>query len=244
MIQTNKHKTVNRFEDRYRHELKYVIGILDSWDYRELSDIFSRTLKHDPNCGPDGEYFIRSVYFDTPENDDLYEKIAGLYQRKKIRLRIYNEDQPNAKLEIKNRVREFVFKESATIPRDDALALLEGNRDVLMKTDNPTLHNAYYHMSRDYYRPVVMVDYEREAFIGPSEDIRITFDKNIRGSSVDFDIYNTRNTALRAFDDETVVLEVKFKEFLPEWIRDILKFRCSERMSISKYYYTRIIHAS
>jgi VTC domain len=233
---------INRFQDRYRHELKYIIGIISSWDYRELSRIFRDTLKCDPHSNEQGEYFIRSVYFDTLESTDYYDKVDGILRRKKIRIRVYHEDQPDAKLEIKNRVRDLVYKESSTIPREDALALIAGDRDVLLKRQDATLNNAYYHMSRDLYRPVVMVDYEREAFVGPTDDIRITFDKNIRGSSIDFDLYNKQVTTLPAFDEESVILEVKFKDVLPDWIKDILKYRDSERMSISKYYFTRIIH--
>lgn len=233
---------INRFEERYRHELKYFIGVISSWEYQELSSALRQGLNQDPNSDDNGQYFIRSLYFDTPESDDYFEKISGLLKRKKIRLRIYRDSHKSAKLEIKNRVEQYIFKESSTISREDAVALIAGDKDVLLKYDHPTTHNAYYHMSRDLYRPAVMVDYEREAYIGPSDDIRITFDKNIRGSSIDFDLYNRKNTMLPAFDDEMMVLEVKFKEFLPGWIHNILKFYTSERSSISKYYYTRIIH--
>lgn len=233
---------INRFVDRYRHELKYFIGVVSSWEYQELSRAFRRSLSLDPNCGENGEYYIRSLYLDTPESDDYFEKVSGIYKRKKIRLRIYRNTNETAKLEIKNRIGQYIFKEGSTVSREDALALIAGNKDVLLNYDHPTTHNAYYYMCREYYRPAVMVDYEREAFIGPSDDIRITFDKNIRGSSIDFNLYNRENTMLPAFDEDMMVLEVKFKEFLPEWIHDILKYHTSERFAISKYYFTRIIH--
>jgi SPX domain protein involved in polyphosphate accumulation len=208
----------------------------------ELSRIFGDTLPLDSHCNEQKEYWIRSIYFDTPESDDYYEKISGIYRRKKIRLRVYSDTQEDAKLEIKNRIRDFIYKEGTTISRTDALQLLAGNKEVLLNSHHPTLNNAYFYMARDLYRPVVTVDYEREAYIGPRNDIRITFDKNIRGSSMDFDIYNKDITMIPAFDEETVVMEVKYKEFLPEWIRDILKYRSGERFAISKYYFTRIIH--
>ncbi len=232
----------NKFTERYRHELKYFISYISTWEYQSLAKIFADTMQVDPNCNENGEYWIRSLYFDTLENDDLYEKVCGNYRRKKIRLRIYAEDQQDAKIEIKNRIEQYVFKESATLSRPDALELIAGNKEVLLKYNDSTLNNVYYYMAQDLYRPAVIVDYDREAFIGPSDDIRITFDKNIRGSSINFDLYNKHITTLQAFDEETVVLEVKFKEFLPDWIREILKFRQAERFAISKYYFTRILH--
>lgn len=238
-----KHMNVNRFRDRYRHELKYFISVIGSWDYRNLSNVFARSLKPDPNCNENREYWIRSLYFDTMENDDFYEKMGGYARRKKIRLRIYSTSQQTAKLEIKNKIDQYTYKESATIPREDAEALIDGDISVLLKRDNPTLNNAYFHMTRDFYRPTVVVDYEREAYVGFSDDIRVTFDKRIRGTNIAFNIYDEFLPVNSAFDEETMVMEVKFKEFLPEWIKQILNFqRMGERYAISKYCLSRVIN--
>lgn len=233
---------INRFQDRYRHELKYYLGIVSFADYQVLSKALSETMQADPHGNDQNEYWIRSLYFDTPENNDYYEKVSGLFRRKKIRLRIYDVNQKNAKIEIKNRVRNFVFKEGAALSREDALALSSGNKEVLLKSDHPTLNNVYYYMARDLYRPAVLVDYEREAYILPSEDIRITFDKNIRGSGVNFDLFSDAVHMTPAFDEDTMVMEVKFKEFLPEWIRGILNNFMGEPHPISKYCFSRIVH--
>ncbi len=234
---------VNRFVDRYRHEFKYFIGVVGTWDYRVLSDIFCRSMKLDPNCRGDRDYWIRSLYFDTLENDDFYEKMGGYPHRKKIRLRIYDTRQQTAKLEIKNKIDQYTYKESSTISRADAEALIAGDTSVLLKGNDPTLNNVYYHMCRDYYRPAVVVDYEREAYVGFSDDIRITFDKNIRGTDIGFDIYDSNLPVSSAFGEETMVLEIKFKEFLPEWIKEILNhYRMGERYAISKYCLSRTIN--
>ncbi len=239
-----KHKgqQINRFADRYRHEMKYFISFISTYEQRKLAEVLKRSLQLDPNAGQTGDYWIRSLYFDTPESDDYFEKVAGVYKRKKIRMRIYRSSTDDAKIEIKNRVGQYCFKESGTISRDDAEQLIKGNKEVLLKYDHPTMQNVYYYLCRDLYRPAVIVDYDREAYIGPSDDLRITFDKNIRGTTIDFDLYNHNLAVQPAFNDETIVLEVKFKEFLPSWLQDILKCHSSERFAISKYYYTRIFH--
>lgn len=235
----NPKKQINRFIDRYRYELKYFVGIVSLGYYQFLSDAFAKTLHVDPHCNAKCEYSIRSLYFDTPENDDYYEKLSGISRRKKIRLRIYDVCQQNTKVEIKNKINQLVFKESATISKEDAVELIRGNNDVLLKTDNPTLNNVYYLMLKDLYRPVALVDYEREAYIVPTEDIRITFDKNIRISSVEFDLYKKGVHMYPIFNEETVVMEIKYKDFLPDWIRGILKYHTCERYAISKYCFSR-----
>jgi hypothetical protein len=233
---------VNRFKDRFRHELKYFIGVISEWEYMDLADELSRTMRRDPNCRGGKDYWIRSLYFDTPEKDDYFEKLAGISRRKKIRLRIYDTEQQTAKIEIKNKCDQYIYKESTTISREDAEALINGNTEVLHKPhlEDPTLNNAYYHMLRDFYRPAVMVDYEREAYIGPSEDMRITFDKNIRGSGTEFDLYSSALHLAPAFNDPYTVIEVKYQYFLPEFIKRLLNRRVSERFAISKYYYSRV----
>jgi hypothetical protein len=235
---------INRFKDRYRHELKYFIGIVGLWEYRQLSKIFSRTLRLDPHCRNGSDYWIRSLYFDTLENDDYFEKLSGVYRRKKIRLRIYDLDQGDAKIEIKNKVKDYIFKESAALPREDALELMRGGKEVLLKSDNPTMNNVYYHLCRDFYRPAVLVDYEREAYIGPSNDMRITFDKNIRGTGVNFGLYDRNVHMLPIFDNQTMVMEIKYKEYLPHWIAQVLRQRSGERYAISKYCFSRALHFS
>ncbi len=216
----------------YRHELKYFISFSNQ---RILGDILANTLVLDPNAGPDTDYWIRSLYFDTIENEDFYDKEIGIPNRKKIRLRIYNVNQKKVKLEIKNKYSQYMLKETASMSREDAEQLIEGNKEVLLKTGNPTLNRVYYLMSQSFYRPAILVDYEREAYIGPIQDIRITFDKNIRVNNFDFDIFNEHINMQPIFDEPTMVVEVKFNHFMPTWLTDILGTFHSERYAISKY---------
>lgn len=216
----------------YRHELKYFISFTN---YRVLSEILRSTMAPDPNGNEDNEYWIRSLYFDSIENDDFYEKEIGVKTRKKIRLRIYDVNQQWVKLEIKNKDEQYMLKETATLNREEARKLIGGDREFLLNPDNRTLNKVYYFMTRDIYRPAVIVDYEREAYVGSVQDIRITFDKNIRASIVDFDMFNPRLNMEPVFEDPTMVVEVKFNRFMPDWLKDILSAFHSERYAISKY---------
>jgi len=224
---------------RYRHELKYFISFTD---HKVLSDILADTLQADPHSNRQNEYWIRSLYFDTPGNNDYYEKMIGVDRRKKVRLRIYHTDQPEVNVEIKYKVNEYILKETALVTREDAAALINGNKEILLNYHNTILNQVYYIMSKDLYRPVVIVDYEREAYISPTQDIRITFDKSIRGSSVDFDLFSKDINMSPVFDEKTMVMEIKYNHFFPDWLRSVLSLSSGERYAISKYCLSRSIY--
>ncbi|MBQ8080426.1 MAG: VTC domain-containing protein, partial [Clostridia bacterium] len=64
-----------------RHELKFLLSPLQV-------DVLRRNLlpvlSLDPNAAKNGgEYSIRSLYFDTAQDDALNEKMAGIYYRQK-----------------------------------------------------------------------------------------------------------------------------------------------------------------
>ena len=59
--------------------------------------------QHDIDKG----YFIRSLYFDTINNKAFYEKMEGIEERKKYRLRIYDTKDKNVKFEIKKRINKI-----------------------------------------------------------------------------------------------------------------------------------------
>lgn len=76
-----------------------------------------RALLHVDDFGDNDGYRVRSLYFDSFHNIDYREKNAGTYHRKKIRLRIYDEKQVNAKLELKEKHGALQHKVSVTISR-------------------------------------------------------------------------------------------------------------------------------
>jgi len=223
----------------YRHELKFFISFTN---HKILSEAFRNTMEKDPNGNQNNEYWIRSLYFDTIDNDDFYEKQMGVITRKKIRLRTYNVHQPWVKIEIKNKYEQYILKETASLSKEEAKALIGGNNEILLNRNNSILNRVYYLMAKDYYRPVVIIDYEREAYISPVQHIRITFDKNIRGSSVDFDMFNPNLNMQAVFNHPTMVVEVKYNKFLPTWISEILSTFHSERYAISKYCLGRYLY--
>ena len=107
-----------------RHELKFLIT-------RTQLEVLRRTVGHvlrpDPNAARNGgSYHIRSLYFDTVFDDALYDKIAGVKDRDKYRIRIYNLTDKNIFMECKTKVGSLISKRSAKISRDLADQLIAG----------------------------------------------------------------------------------------------------------------------
>ena len=84
-----------------RHELKFYINEMQ---YYLLSRALDRVLDRDPNGDENNEYHIRSLYFDTVFNDALYDKLDGVQNRDKYRIRIYNLSDRVIKMECKTKV--------------------------------------------------------------------------------------------------------------------------------------------
>ena len=222
----------------YRNEFKYYLRYTD---YYCLTKMLQKTMPIDIHCKSLHEYWIRSLYFDTLTNSDFHDKIMGIKKRKKIRLRIYDVAQDQVKLEIKHKSDRYIYKETTMIGRQTAKELIIGDREVLLEKDDSIRNKVYYLMSTDYYRPVIMVDYEREAYMYPFQHIRLTFDKNIRANMVDFDIFNQNQQMVPVLNDHLIILEVKYNHMLPYWIKAALSGLNAVNSAISKYCLSRVL---
>ncbi|MBR5289056.1 MAG: polyphosphate polymerase domain-containing protein [Clostridia bacterium] len=219
-----------------RHELKYFTTAAE---LHVLRSILTPVMQLDPNGNENNEYHIRSLYFDTINDDALEEKIAGVGNRKKYRMRIYNFSDKVIKLECKSKYGDLISKQSVTIPRDLAEQLIAGDPEGLQRMRHPLLHDVYREMKTRLLRPAVIVDYVREAYIHPAQDVRITFDKQLRTGLYSQDIFNPQVPTYPVFDDAVEILEVKFNEFLPTYIQSVLSGITAQRSAISKYTWCR-----
>ena len=214
-----------------RRELKYPIGEVD---YSKLEKLFAKVLTPDKNNKESG-YKIRSLYFDGLNNEDYYSKMDGEEVRKKIRLRIYDTKTDNVKLEIKRKINVNQIKETVTISREDAIKLINLDYSVLLKYDNKTAQSAYNMMAIGQYRPVVLVDYYRKAFIHQENNIRVTLDSDIRSNEFEFDMFSDDVSMLPIVNYYNALLEVKFDGELFCWISQALTGLDTTNRSMSKY---------
>ena len=221
-----------------RHELKYFIN---ESQYYVLSGVLDRVLHRDPFGDENNEYHIRSLYFDTVFNTALFDKLDGNPNRDKYRIRIYNLSDKTIKMECKTKVGSLISKRSQTIPRLLCEQIIAGDPSGLETTRSGLLNDVFREMTLNLLRPAVIVDYVREAYLHPAEEVRITFDKQLRTGLWSHDLFNQALPTIPPFDNGEIILEVKYNQFLPPYIRDILNTYCQGALNsaISKYTWCR-----
>jgi len=216
----------------YRHEVKYYISKREAF---ELSLLLRNNMRLDSNADNLGSYWIRSLYFDTLDNKDYYEKIIGHNIRKKIRLRIYDKATTLVKLEIKNKINHYTYKESINISRKDANKLIVGDSSSLLNYKEDATNKVFLFMHRDIYRPTVIIDYEREAYLYPFENIRVTLDRNVRAAYNANNLFAENICMIPVFNNEILVLEIKYDHMIPIFLKRVLSNFAIESSQISKY---------
>lgn len=216
---------------KFRHELKYLIN------EREKEIIAARLLKvmkpdtHVKNRA----YFIRSLYFDDKWENSYEEKLAGTNYRKKYRIRIYNFEENVIRLECKRKVGQYINKISAGLSREELEMLLCGKYEFLLKRKETVCRDFFAECVVNGMRPRVMVDYEREPYVYPYGDVRITFDMHVRGSVFENNIFDKELPVMEVLEPGQLILEVKYTEFLPTVIKDMLCVDDCICTAVSKY---------
>lgn len=222
----------------FRSENKYLISKEDALALREKLD---RVLTRDIH-GESGGYLVRSLYFDSIENQDFNLKLAGVEIRKKIRIRTYSADADKCKLEVKQKNGDLQHKVSLWITREEAGELTRGNYSVLTRyfDQSPDAVYIYTVMVMGCYRPVVLVEYDRVAYTHPLYSTRITLDMYLRSSETNFDLFS-KEPVYTPQMLESHVLEVKYNEKLLVFLSEILKSFHLTKCSVSKYCISRKI---
>lgn len=213
-----------------RSELKYWINYRDSVLLQaELSDLLMPDF-----YSQDGFYRVKSLYFDSINQIDYRQKFDGVERRKKIRMRIYDEDTEMIKLECKQKVGALQRKESLLIDRKEAIAYMEGDYGLLLDRPEETAWRLYSEMTLGCYRPVAVIEYDRCAYMYSEYNTRITLDRNVRSSEISLNLFDKNLPWIHTIED-AVILEVKFNEKLIEPIKRILAKYHLTNVSVSKY---------
>lgn len=220
-----------------RQEKKYLLNYLE---FRKYSNYFEQILISDPHNGSDG-YIVRSLYFDTIDNKDFYLKDMGVEIRRKVRLRVYDPNDNFAVLEIKQKEGDNQLKRSLKITRSDALELINGKYECLLKYSEDFAHECYSYMISEGYVPSCVVQYNRKAFICKENKTRITFDNNIIATETNFNIFDSNLPMYPVFSKFNVVLEVKYNAFLLSYVKDLLREIDKSQISASKYCLARSV---
>lgn len=216
---------------KYRNEWKYLIS---DWESYYLRKRLLELMHHDPHA-ENGMYMIRSLYFDDYWNTSYNEKMMGIDERSKWRIRCYNCSDASIKLERKMKRGSYIHKDSATITRGETEAIINGDIEFLLYHKAQLCREFFYDCRTKLVKPKVIVDYDREPFIQEEGDVRITLDSNVRAAIGSFDIFDSTLPTLETLEPGKLVLEVKFTGFLPELIKKVIPLNGQEFTAVSKY---------
>lgn len=216
----------------YRHELKYFINLPD---WALLRARFPAAISRDAHAGPQGEYHIRSLYFDDYWDTAYEEKDEGVLTRQKYRIRVYNCSDKRILLERKSKYGPYIHKDSAPMTREQLEKVLDGDYGCLLQSEHNLLKEFYCECTARLMRPRVIVDYDREPFVMDAGTVRITFDKHVRAGFGAFRLFDPELPACEVLPADQMIMEVKFTEFLPGVVKRLLPPRSSELTAASKY---------
>ena len=190
-------------------------------------------MKTDENA-VDGRYFIRSLYFDTPSDTALREKIDGVSRREKFRIRFYNFDTSVIHLEKKSKISGLCSKQSAGLTEEQVRKIICGDIDWMKSDENALIRELYQKMTVQQLKPKTIVDYWREPFVYAAGNVRVTLDYDIRTGLGSKDFFS-KSCPTVPVPDNPIVLEVKWDEFLPTVIRNAIQIGDRKTSAFSKY---------
>lgn len=223
-------------EQKFRHELKYLVTM---GEIQMIRNRINHMIPLDTHAGNDGAYTIRSLYFDDYENRCFYENENGTDPREKFRIRIYNHSTERITLECKRKERGKTLKTACPLTIEQTKHLMEGKALPNMGSLHPLLQKLNLLILTRRMRPVVIVEYDRIPYVYKNGNVRVTLDMNIRSSG-----------EIGCFLDESMpkrpvmpmgqqLLEVKYDEYLPDFIYRNLQLQSLRQTAFSKYYICR-----
>ena len=217
---------MNNLMTNGRREIKYQLSFAE---YLVIKNRISLLLDRDKHAGDEG-YFVSSIYFDDIKETAYREKVDGVFDRRKYRIRTYNNDMGYIRLECKEKYNRWITKKSARIDERVSDSLVNGDFTVLSDNENDVLKQFYFVAREVGLHQVITVDYHREAYVYPASNLRITFDKNLRAL-----FYGLPDLSIPIYQNNSVIMEIKFDDFMPEIVRSVIPFETAKAISISKY---------
>jgi len=222
--------------------MKYVISENHARAIREFAMSY---LVHDEHAlgKPNYQYPVYSLYLDSDDLVLCRATINGDKNRVKLRIRVYDDKATSpAFFEIKRRMDTIIVKQRVAVQRQSIPRLLGGHwpeRDDMVSF-NPTGFGILQRWCelRNIFQAKgwAFVCYNREAYVPPDNDaVRMTFDRDLVS-------WRYRNKFSLADRDsqvypqvDGVILEVKFTDRFPTWVRQMVRIFDLTRVPFPKY---------
>lgn len=217
---------------KLRHELKFYIN---NSTYSILRERLQLIASKDPNMASEDGYLTSSLYFDDYNHSALSDKIAGTRFRNKYRIRTYNHDNKIIKLECKSKYDSYIAKESSNLSLEEYEKLMDDDYAFLLSKKEQTCTELYSQHKLKLLSPTVIVEYLREAYIANEGNVRLTFDKNLSTSVNGNNLFDKNIVYNNILKDDVMIFEVKFDDYIPTYIKNIISGLPLVKCAISKY---------
>lgn len=221
---------------KFRHELKYLVS---EGQIALLKNRINHLMPLDRHAAPSGKYIIRSLYFDDYYNRCFWENENGTDPREKFRIRIYDYSSRRISLECKRKERGKTLKTSCLLTEEQTRILMAGKIIPDMKKQPELLRKLTLEMLMHRMQPVVIVEYERIPYVYHDGNVRITLDMNVASSSATEHFFEPVIPKRPVMPVGQHLLEVKYDEYLPDFIYRNLQLENLQQTAYSKYYICR-----
>jgi len=232
----NLSHTIRKFN---RFELKYLLTLKQAEQFKSALRAY---LVPDEHGQDNGRYALTSLYYDSPDLRCYWEKEYGLRFRRKLRMRLYETGEPLTEetpifLEIKQRIDRVTQKRRAVLNYGDAVRLCNDRQLPNCESeDRAVIKEIYVFLWQYNLRPVSIVRYDRQAFIGTEYDIglRVTFDTELSFQSHRLHLHE-EPSSLPMLPGNQVVMEIKVNERMPIWLTELIADHNLKMVRVSKY---------
>ena len=219
---------------KYRHELKYIC---DNISLQIIEKKLMSIMRPDPHADANGEYLIRSIYFDDFQHTCFNENENGVDPREKFRIRSYNLSKQRISLEKKKKKSNMTGKDIVIIPERTMSKMVWGRvQESEITGIHPLLDEWYIKYRTNQLKPVMMGEYVRKPLIYNPGNVRITFDRNICASRQIEGFFDHRISRISVLPTGYHILEVKYDDFLPDMIYQLIEDGHMIQTTFSKFY--------
>ena len=232
--ETNSMSQPETILDFSRFEFKYVLQ-------KSLREAVESELQYFMELDPfvrkseAQRYQVRSLYFDDPEKTAFYDKIDGLRDRSKFRIRTYCRSPDNITpvfLEQKGRINNRVLKHRVPLGISDTMPTDFSRLELA--SDDPVYSTFVYDSVRKLIEPIALVDYFRRPYISRYDHkFRVTFDEQLSAIETT-KLFPGKIATTKKLLVGYTVMEVKFDRTLPAWFHRIIQSYELSRQPLSK----------
>ncbi len=216
----------------FRYEKKYIVNNLH---IEQLKHRLSPFMKLDPILAGKSFYSIRSLYFDDYNDTCLKQVINGISERYKYRIRYYNGNTDYIMLEKKYKVNNMTKKTSCQLTKNQVDDIINNRNLVISKENNKLLNELYLAIKTNGFRPSIIIDYDRIPYVYEAGYVRVTVDYNVSCSYEIDKFFEDNISRIPLMEEGKSILEIKYTDFIPDYIRFSLQLNELYRTSYSKY---------